>query len=66
MVNKEISRVLEKNKIDLLIMCAHNKWRLEHFLFGGIKKEIIEKMPYSPIETAKFARTHRPFTPCSN
>jgi nucleotide-binding universal stress UspA family protein len=66
MVNKEISRVLEKNKIDLLIMRAHKKWRLEHFLFGSIKKEIIEKMPCSSIETAKFAFTHRPFTPCSN
>ncbi len=66
MVNKEISRVLEQNKIDLLIMCSHKKWRLEHFLFGGIKKEIIEKMPCSSIETSKFACTHRPVTTCSS
>ena len=62
MVNKEISRVLEEKKIDLLIMCTHEKWRLEHFLFGDTTEEVIKKMPYSPIETAKFVCTHRPVT----
>ena len=35
MVNREISRVLKEKKIDLLIMCTHKEWHLEHFLFGG-------------------------------
>lgn len=61
--NKEISRVLEEKKINLLIMCTHEKWRLEHFLFGGTTEDIIKKMPYSPIETARFAYNHRPVTP---
>ena len=39
MVNKEISKVLKEKKIDLLIMCTHNRWSLEHFLFGGTRGE---------------------------
>jgi nucleotide-binding universal stress UspA family protein len=66
MVNKGISRVLEEKKIDLLIMCTHKKWRLEHFLMGGTKEKIINKMPYSPIETAGFASSHGPAAPYSN
>jgi len=33
--------------IDLIIMLAHSEWRLEHFLFGRIKEEIIRKTPCS-------------------
>ena len=29
------------------IMLAHSEWRLEHFLFGRIREEIIRKTPCS-------------------
>jgi nucleotide-binding universal stress UspA family protein len=45
--NKEIFKIVEEKKIDLLIMRAHEEWRLEHFLFGRSKEEIIRKMPCS-------------------
>ena len=45
--NKEVFRVVQEKKIDLLIMRAHAEWRLEHFLFGRSNEEIIRKMPCS-------------------
>jgi universal stress protein A len=45
--NKEIFRIVEEKKIDLLIMRAHEEGRLEHFLFGRSNEEIIRKMPCS-------------------
>ena len=45
--NKEVFRVVQEKKIDLLIMRAHMEWRLEHFLFGRSNEEIIRKMPCS-------------------
>jgi nucleotide-binding universal stress UspA family protein len=45
--NKEVFRVVQEKKIDLLIMRAHKEWRLEHFLFGRSNEEIIRKMPCS-------------------
>lgn len=44
---KEIFEMVEKEKIDLLIMLAHEEWRLEHLLFGRSKDELIRKMPCS-------------------
>ncbi|MFH1703707.1 MAG: universal stress protein [Nitrospirota bacterium] len=38
---KEILKVVKEDNIDLIIMLAHSEWRLEHFLFGRIKEEII-------------------------
>jgi universal stress protein A len=46
-VNKEVFKVIEEKKIELLIMRAHKEWRLEHFLFGRSNEEIIRKMPCS-------------------
>ena len=46
-VNKEVFRVVQEKKIDLLIMRAHMEWRLEHFIFGRSNEEIIRKMPCS-------------------
>lgn len=44
---KEIFRVVEQEKIDLLIMLAHEEGRLEHLLFGRSNDEIVRKMPCS-------------------
>jgi universal stress protein A len=44
---KEILHVVKEENIDLIIMLAHSEWRLEHFLFGRIKEEIIRKIPCS-------------------
>jgi nucleotide-binding universal stress UspA family protein len=44
---KEILKVVKEEGIDLIIMLAHSEWRLEHFLFGRIKEEIIRKIPCS-------------------
>ncbi len=44
---EEIFASIKENKIDLVIMLAHEEWRLEHFLFGRSNEEIIRKMPCS-------------------
>ena len=44
---KVILKTVEEEKIDLLIMLAHEEWKLEHFLFGRSNDEIIRKMPCS-------------------
>lgn len=44
---EEILSVVEENKIDLLVMLAHEEWRLEHFLFSRSIEAIIRKMPCS-------------------
>ena len=44
---EEILKVIKEEDINLIIMVAHSEWRLEHFLFGRIKEEIIRKMPCS-------------------
>jgi len=43
----EILTAVEKESIDLIIMLAHEEWRLEHFLFGRSTEDIIRKMPCS-------------------
>ncbi|TWJ33603.1 universal stress protein [Geobacter argillaceus] len=44
---KEILKAVKELKIDLLIMLAHQEWRLEHFLFGRSNEEIVRTMPCS-------------------
>jgi len=44
---KEILKVVKEENIDLIIMLSHSEWRLEHFLFGRIKEEIVRKTPCS-------------------
>ncbi len=44
---KEILKVVKEENINLIVMLAHSEWRLEHFLFGRIKEEIIRKIPCS-------------------
>jgi len=42
-----IRKVVEEEKIDLLIFPAHEESRLEHFLFGRINEAIIRRLPCS-------------------
>lgn len=41
----EVPRIVEEEKIDLLIMVAFEEGRLEHFLFSASSHEILRKMP---------------------
>jgi len=43
----EIVKVVGAEKIDLIVMLAHEEGRLEHALFGGENDAIIRKMPCS-------------------
>jgi len=44
---EEIVRTVREEKIDLLIMLAHEESRLEHFLFGRSNEELVRRMPCS-------------------
>lgn len=44
---EEIVRVVGEEKIDLLVMLAHEEGRIEHALFGGDNDAIIRRMPCS-------------------
>lgn len=44
---EEILKAVKKEKIDLLIMLAHEEGRFEHFLFGRSNDEIFRKLPCS-------------------
>jgi universal stress protein A len=44
---KEVPRVVQEEKIDLVIMVAFEEGRLEHFLFSASTNEIVRKMPCS-------------------
>lgn len=44
---REILQVIEDEKIDLLVLLAHEEWHLEHFLFGRSNRELVRKMPCS-------------------
>jgi universal stress protein A len=42
-----VLEVVKEERIDLLVMLAHEEGRLEHFLFGRSNEEIIRRMPCS-------------------
>jgi universal stress protein A len=44
---KKIFEVVEKEKIDLIVMLSYQQWLLEHWLFGRGLDEIVRKMPCS-------------------
>ena len=44
---EEITKVVNEEKIDLIVMLAHEEGRLEHALFGGDKDAIIRRLPCS-------------------
>ncbi len=46
-VAREVPRIVQEEKIDLLIMTASEEGRLEHFLFGTSMNEIVRTMPCS-------------------
>ena len=41
----EIKKVVESEKVDLILILAHTEGRLEHFLFGRTNEELIRKLP---------------------
>jgi nucleotide-binding universal stress UspA family protein len=43
----EIIAAVKENKIDLVIMSAHEEGRLEHYLFGRTVEALTRKMPCS-------------------
>ena len=43
----EIVKLVGEEKIDLIVMLAHEEGRLEHALFGGENDAIIRRMPCS-------------------
>ncbi len=50
---QEILKVVAEQKIDLIVMLAHEEGRLEHFLFGRSNEEIFRKMPCSILMVKK-------------
>ncbi len=50
---EEILKTVREEKIDLLIMLAHEEGRLEYFLFGRSNEELIRKMPCSMLLVKK-------------
>jgi nucleotide-binding universal stress UspA family protein len=43
----EVIAAVKEDKIDLIIMSAHEEGRLEHYLFGRTVEELTRKMPCS-------------------
>jgi nucleotide-binding universal stress UspA family protein len=43
----EILRVVAEERIDLLLLLAHEEGRLEHFLFGRTNDELVRRIPCS-------------------
>lgn len=44
---EEIERVVSEEKIDLIILSAHEEGRIEHALFGGENDTIVRRIPCS-------------------
>ena len=43
----KIVKTIAEEKIDLLVMLAHQEGHVEHFLFGRSTEELVRKMPCS-------------------
>jgi len=54
----EVMAAVKEEKIDLIIMSAHEEGRLEHYLFGRTVEELTRKMPGS-ILLVKYNPFHR-------
>lgn len=50
---EEILKTVKEEKIDLLILLAHEEGHLEHFLFGRSNEDIIRQMPCSVLLVKK-------------
>jgi nucleotide-binding universal stress UspA family protein len=46
-ITKEVLKIVEEKKIDLLIVRAHQEGRLERFLFGYGNENLIRRLPCS-------------------
>ena len=44
---EEITRGVQQEKVDLIVLLAHEEGRLEHLLFGRENDEVIRNMPCS-------------------
>ena len=44
---EEILRLIRDEKIDLMLLLAHDEGRVEHFLFGRTNEELFRRMPCS-------------------
>jgi universal stress protein A len=44
---EEILKTIKEEKIDLLVLLAHEEGHLEHLLFGRSNEELVRKMPCS-------------------
>jgi len=49
----EILKIVREEKIDLIVMLAHEEGHLEHFLFGRSNEDIIRQMPCSILMVKK-------------
>ncbi len=56
---EEIFKTVEAEKIDLMILLAHEEGRLEHFIFGRSNEEIVRRMPCSVLLIKKDLRAVR-------
>jgi universal stress protein A len=45
--NEIVFDVIDKEKIDLLVVPAHHEWHVEHLLFSRVNDEILRRMPCS-------------------
>lgn len=52
----EVEKVVDQQKIDLIVMHAQKEGRFEHFLFGGDTSAIIRAMPCSILLVKKEAK----------
>ncbi len=43
----EIMKVVTEEKVDLLIMAAHNEGRIEHIVYGRFNHEVVRRLPCS-------------------
>ena len=50
---EEILKVIERERIDLAILTAHEEGRLEHFLYGRGVDSVIRRMPCSILRVSE-------------
>jgi len=43
----ETMKAVEKKKIDLVIMAAHDEGRIEHIVYGRFNHEVVRRLPCS-------------------
>jgi nucleotide-binding universal stress UspA family protein len=56
---EEILKTVKEEKIDLLVLLAHEEWKLEHFLFGRSNEDLARRMPCSILFVKKEPKSVR-------